>query len=82
MNELKMPGMKSHAINAPLRGLFRTVLSVAEDGMANGGKLYSDLILQSRHQFDADQRSAAQHTFHGIAKFRTGRFRSRSVVRV
>lgn len=75
MNELKMPGMKSEAIDSPFRGFFRMVLSVTDDRMANGGKLHPDLILQSRYQFDSDERSTAQRTFHGIAEFGTGRLR-------
>ena len=68
MNELKMRGMKSDASNSSLRGLGRVVLSVADDGMADGGKLHPDLVLQSRLQRDSDERSGPKRAFDGIPK--------------
>ena len=54
MGELKMTSMERDASNAALRGFGRMVLSVAEDEMADGGKLYADLVLQACHQGDAE----------------------------
>src|SRR5205807_8654091 len=71
MNELKMRGMKRDASNAPLRRLCRVILSVADHRMVNRRKLHADLILQSRHQRDSDQRSGPKRAFHGIPEFST-----------
>ena len=73
MNELKMRRMKSHAGNSPLRRFRQVVFSVADDRVADGRKLHSDLILQSRRQRHPDQRSAPERAFDPIAKFRTSR---------
>ena len=75
MSKLEMRGMQSDARNAPLRRLLGMVLSVADDGMAERRKLHTNLILQSCHQRNPDQRSTAQKPFDRIAKFRSRRFR-------
>ena len=74
MNELKMHCMKSDAGNPPLRRFRQVVFSVADDRVADGCELHSDLILQSRRQRHPDQRSAPERAFDGISKFRTSRF--------
>ena len=74
MNELKMRRMKSNAGNSPLRRFRQVVFSVADDRVADGCELHSDLILQSRHQRHPDQRSAPERAFDGISKFRASRF--------
>jgi hypothetical protein len=73
MNELKMRGVKGDARDSALRRFRRVVLSVADDRMADRRKLHSDLVLQSRHQRNPDQRSGPKRAFHGIAKFRASR---------
>ena len=45
MDELKMRGVESDASNSPLLRFGGIVLSVANDGVADGGKLNADLIL-------------------------------------
>jgi hypothetical protein len=74
MKELKMGGMKSYAGDPPLGGFRRVVLSVTDDRVADGGKLYSDLVLQSRHQRNPEERSGAKAAFDRIPEFGTGRF--------
>ena len=73
MNELKMPCMKSDASNSPLRCFRLVVFSVADDRVADSRKLHSDLILQSRHQRDSDERSGAQTAFDAIPEFSPSR---------
>ena len=70
---VEMNGMKSDAGNAPLRLFRRVVLSVADDRVADGGKLHPDLVLQSRDQRNADERCSAKPAFHGIPEFRARR---------
>ena len=69
MNELKLRGVKSHAINSPLRRLLRMILSVAYHRVSDGRKLNPDLVLQPGHQRDPHQRSAAKPPFNLVAKF-------------
>jgi hypothetical protein len=73
MNELKMRCMKSDASNSPLQRLRLMVLSVADDRVADGGKLHSDLVLQSRHQRNSDEGRGAKTAFDEIPKFSTSR---------
>ncbi len=47
------------------------VFSIADERMAYGRKLRSDLILQACRQLNPDQRSVGKKTFDGIAKFST-----------
>jgi hypothetical protein len=77
MNELKMGGMKSYARDAAVVGFGGMVLSVADDRMADGGELHTDLVLQSGDEGDPDERSGAQTAFDRIAKFSAGGFMSR-----
>ena len=74
MNELKMRCMKSDASNSPLRRFRWIVLSVADHGVADRRKLHADLILQSGHERDSDERCASKGAFDGIAKLGTRRF--------
>jgi hypothetical protein len=74
MNELKMGGMKSYARDAAVVGFGGMVLSVADDRMADGGELHTDLVLQSGDEGDPDERSGAQTAFDRIAKFSAGGF--------
>ena len=73
MNELKMHCMKRDASNSPLRRFRYVVFSIADDRVADRRKLHSDLILQSRHQRNSDQRSGAKTAFDAIPKFSTSR---------
>ena len=50
-----MRGMQSHTRNAPLCRFLGMILSVADDGVSQRRKLHTNLILQSRHQRDADK---------------------------
>ena len=76
MNKLQMPGVQSHASDAPLERFFRMVLSVANDGMGDRRKLHPDLILQSGYQGDAHQRRSTKPSFDGISQFRPSRLRA------
>jgi hypothetical protein len=49
------------------------VFPIADDRVAHRRKLRSDLILQSRHQLNPDERSIRKKAFNGIAKFGTSR---------
>ncbi len=68
-----MRRVKSDARNPPLRRFLRVVFSVAHHRVADRRKLHADLILQSRHQRNADQRSAGKRPFDGVAKFGASR---------
>jgi len=74
MKELKMRGMKGNASNSPLRRFLQVVFSVTDDRVADCRKLHPDLILQSRHQRNADERSAQKGSFDAIPKLGTSRF--------
>jgi hypothetical protein len=76
MSELKMPRMKGDAGNSSLQCFRRVVFSVADDGMADRRKLHSDLILQSRHQRNSDERCGAKTPFDEILKFGTSDLRA------
>jgi hypothetical protein len=67
--------MKRDPGNPTLPGFVRTVLPVADDGMANRRKLHPDLILQSCQQCHPHQRSSAQSVFDGIFEFSSRRLR-------
>jgi hypothetical protein len=73
MEKLKIRGMKGNTINERLRRFRRVVFSVADNRVAHRRKLGSDLILQSRHQFNPDERSIRKKAFHGISKLGAGR---------
>ena len=75
MYELQMRCMKSDTSNSPLRRFRRMVFSVADDRVADGGKLHPDLILQPRQQRNPDERSGQQRAFDRIPKFSASRFR-------
>ena len=49
------------------------VFSVANNRVAHRRELHPDLILQSGHQFDPDQRSIRKQAFDGISQFGTSR---------
>jgi len=72
MNELKTRCVKGHASNSTLRGFRLAVLSVADDRVADGCKLHSNLILQSSHQRNLDQRSGTKSPLDAIPEFSTG----------
>ncbi len=74
MNELKMRRMKSDAGDSTFGGFLRAVLSVADDRVTDHGKLHPDLILQSGHERNPDQRSAPKRPLDGIPQFSAGRF--------
>ena len=74
MDKLKIRGMKSNTSNERLRRFCRVVFSVADNRVAHRRKLGSDLILQSCHQFNPDERSIRKKAFDGISKFGAGRF--------
>jgi hypothetical protein len=69
VGELEFGGVKGDAGDAALGGFVRAVLAVTDDRVAEGGKLYADLILQSGEQSDSHQRGFAQGAFYGIAEF-------------
>ena len=67
--------MQSNAGDEPLRRFRQVVFSITDDRVAKGRELRPNLVLQSGHQFDPDQRSIRQETFHGISKFSARRLR-------
>ena len=72
MNKTKIGSMEGDAGNQLLRRFRRVVFSIADERMAHGRKLRPDLILQSGHQLNPDERSLRKKAFDGIAKFGTG----------
>ena len=64
--------MERDAGDSPLGRFRRVVFPVADDRVADGGKLHADLVLQSRDQFHPNQRSVAQRALHLVAKFGAG----------
>lgn len=75
MNKLKMRCVQSNASDSTL-GCFRgAVFSVANHRVVDGRKLHADLILQSCHQRNADERSLAKKAFDGIPKLSASRCR-------
>lgn len=73
MDELKVRRMEGNAINQLLRGFCPLVFSIADDRVAYGRKLGTNLILQSCRQFNANQRGICKHAFNAISQFSTGR---------
>ena len=73
MDKLKMCGMKSNASNERLRRFRPVVFSIADHRVAHRRKLHSDLILQSCHQLNPDERSIRKKAFDGISQFGTSR---------
>ena len=67
-------GMKRDASDSRFRRFGCVVFSVADHWVADGGKLHSDLILQSGHQGYADQGGVPKRAFYGIPHLGTGRF--------
>ena len=74
MDKLKIRGMKGNTSNEWLRRFRRVVFSVADNRVADRRKLGANLILQSCHQFNPDERSIRKKAFHGISKLGAGRF--------
>lgn len=75
MNELKMRGMKSDPGNQLFRRFSPVVFPVAYDRVAARRKLHPDLVLQSCHQFNPDERGIRKNALNGISKFGAGRLR-------
>src|ERR1039458_9442129 len=73
MDKLKIRGVKSNASNSLLRRFLPVVFSIADNRVAHRRKLRSDLILQSCHQLNPDERSIRKKAFDGISKFGTSR---------
>jgi len=71
MDKLKMRGMKSNPSDELLRRFRPVVFSVTDNRVAHRGKLHPDLILQSRHQLNPDERSIRELAFDGISEFGT-----------
>jgi len=69
-----MGRVQRDASDSFLRRFRGIVLSVADDGMSDGRKLYPDLVLQSGHQTHADERRGPKTALDGIAKFSASRF--------
>ena len=65
-----MRRMQSDAGNSALSRFLRVILSVADHRVADCRQLHADLILQSRHQRDPDQRSGQKGAFQGKPQFR------------
>ena len=59
MCELQFGCVESYAGNAALGGLVWAVFTIADYRMAERGELHADLILQSGHQSDSQQRGPA-----------------------
>jgi hypothetical protein len=73
MDKLKMHGMESNASNKLLRRFRSVVFSIADNRVAHRRKLHSDLILQSCHQLNPDERGVRKKAFDRISKFGTSR---------
>jgi hypothetical protein len=73
MDKLKIRGMKSNASDELFRRFRAVIFSIANNRVAYRGELRPDLILQSCHQLDPDQRSIRKKAFDGISKFGTSR---------
>lgn len=73
MKELKIRCVKSDAGNSTFRGFRRVVFPVADHRVADCRELHPDLILQSRHQRNPDERGVPKRLFDGIPKFGTSR---------
>ena len=73
MDKLKIRGMKSDASNQRLRRFCPVIFPIADNRVADRRKLRSDLILQSCHQLNPDERSIRKKAFDGISKFGTSR---------
>src|ERR1039458_8270576 len=69
MDKLKTRGMERNPRNQRLRRFRPVVFSIADNRMAQRQKLRSDLILQSCHQLDPDERSIRKKAFDGVSKF-------------
>lgn len=74
MNKLKMRRVESHASDQTFGRFRRVILPVTDDRMADCRKLRPNLILQSGHQCNPDERGAGKHPFDGISKFCASRF--------
>jgi hypothetical protein len=74
MNELQRGRMERNPGDSTLGSLVRAVFSVADDRVAERCKLHSDLILQSRQQRNAYQRSSTKRALDGIPEFSPRRF--------
>ena len=72
MDKLKMGGMERNPRNQRLQYFHPMVFSIADNRMAKRQKLRPDLILQSRHQFNPDERSIRKKAIHGISQFGAG----------
>ena len=72
MNKLKMRGMKSNTGNQRFQRFCPVVFSITDDRMADCRKLYPDLVLQSCHQLNPDERGIGKDAFNGISKFGPG----------
>jgi hypothetical protein len=73
MDKLKMTGVKSDPIDSLLRRFRWVVFSITDYRVANRGKLYSDLVLQTCHQINPHQRSIGKSSLYGIPKLGTSR---------
>ena len=75
MDKFEMRRMKCNAIDELLRPFHPAVFSIADDGVPEGRKLDTDLILQSGHELDSDERSIRKKAFDRIPQFGTRRCR-------
>ena len=74
MNKLNMRCVESNASDQWLRRFCWVIFPVTDDRVADYRKLRSDLILQSSHQRNSDERRAGKESLGGISKFRASRF--------
>ena len=70
MLKLETCRVEGNARDALFGRFGRVVLAVADYRMARRRKLHSDLILKSRDQSRANERSAFERALYGVAKFR------------
>src|SRR5579884_1099171 len=69
MDELQALRVKRNAIDAVLFGFRGMILAVADDGMADGGELDADLVLQSGDELDVEQRRVAELALEPVMEF-------------
>ena len=75
MNKLKVLSMQCDAIDQLLLGFFAMVFSVADERMPDGGKLCTDLVLQTCYQLNSYKCRGGKCSIYGIVQFSAGSFR-------
>jgi len=75
MDKPEMGSVECNAIDELLRPFHPVIFSIADNRVPEGRKLDTDLILESGHKLDADERSIRKKAFDRISQFGTSRCR-------